>query len=114
MLATWVLTTSYGFGVAYLYTTDDIAVTLEPKAADDGKYISFLPSPVVDRQGNDCFTKALSQLWCQEQTPIVARFAYLPCLLRSRLITSIEVCSFPQLLAILAPSTPIVAHLHVY
>ena len=73
MLATWVLTTSYGFGAAYLYTTDDIAVTLEPKAADDGKYISFLPSPVVNRQGNDYFTKALSQLWCQEQTPVLRR-----------------------------------------
>ena len=73
MLATWVLTTIYGFGVAYLSTTDDIAVTLEPKAADDGKYIPFFPSPVVDRQGNDCFTKALSQLWCQEQTPVLKR-----------------------------------------
>ena len=41
VLATWVLTTSYVLVVAYLSTTDDIAVNLEPKAADDGKYQGF-------------------------------------------------------------------------
>ncbi len=41
VLATWILTTSYVFVVAYLSTTDDIAVNLEPKAADDGKYQGF-------------------------------------------------------------------------
>ena len=45
VLATWVLTTSYVFVIAYLSTTEDIAVNLEPKAADDGKYKASLTRP---------------------------------------------------------------------